>query len=149
MADLSLHPTLIAKVFENNDALNLAVDGQIIPNFRRSQADSYLAKTHQACIGIRTVQGITEALPGSYFHGNVIEDQLIEISVIQISDNEVGADAIVSMIVDLLKSGLRITYGGTEYSARVLGLKFGLLDDDQFTDRIQIIGTCKLKYLDS
>jgi hypothetical protein len=149
MADFSFHPTLIAKVFENNDALNVAVDGQIIPNFRRANADSYLAGAHQACIGIRTVQGLTEALPGSYFHGGTIEDHLIEISVIQISDNEVGADAIVAMIVDLLKSGLRINYGGTEYAAIVLGLKFGLLDDDQFTDRIQIIGTCRLKYLDS
>jgi hypothetical protein len=150
MSDPTLHPNLIAKVFENDDALNLAVDGQIVPNFRRAQADSYLSKPHQTCIGIRTIQGITEALPGCFFHGGTKEDQLIEIALINVGTDESYLGAIEAQIKDLLKVGLRITYGGVEYAASISRLIFAPLEDDQApSDWIQKVGTCRLKYLDS
>jgi hypothetical protein len=150
MADPTLHPNLIAKVFENDDTLRELVDGQIIPNFRRSAADQYLSGTHQACIGIRTVQGITTPLPGCYFHGGTEEDQLIEIALININTDEAYLGAIEAAIKDLLKVGLRITYGGVEYAASISRLIFVPLEDDQApSEWIQKVGTCRLKYLDS
>jgi hypothetical protein len=150
MSDPTLHPTLIAKVFENDDALREMVDGAIIPNFRRTLADQYLQGTHQSCIGIRTVQGITTPLPGCYSHGGTEEDQLIEIALINVGTDETYLGAIEAAIKDLLKAGLRVTYGGVEYAATITRLIFAPLDDDQApAEWIQKVGTCRLKYLDS
>jgi hypothetical protein len=149
MADASLYVNLVAQVLQNDDALNLMVDGHVVPSFRRSQADQYLAGSKQACIGVRNLQGISDALPGCYFHGGTIEDQLIEISVTHITTDDSYANSIVSAIKDLLKAGLECTYGGVLYKATVMRLIFAPLDDDQFQDRVQIIGTCRIKYLDS
>jgi hypothetical protein len=150
MADCSLYVSLVAQVLSDDSTLSSLVDGQIIPGFRRSKADNYLAGTNQACIGIRNLTGITQPLPGCYFHGGTIEDQLIEIHVIQVSDNDEGVNAIVSQIKDDLKAGLYCTLNGVEYRATVLYLNFSPVDDDQAPDNWQqIIGTCKLKYLDS
>jgi hypothetical protein len=150
MSNPTLHPNLIAKVFENDDTLRELVDGNIIPNWRRSLANQYLAGVHQACIGIRTVQGITTPLPGCYFHGGTEEDQLIEIALINVGSDEAYLGAIEERIKDILKAGLRITYGGVEYAATISRLIFAPLEDDQApSDWIQKVGTCRLKYLDS
>ena len=150
MADCSLYVALVSQVLADDATLSALVDGQIIPGFRRSQADSYLSGANQACIGVRNLAGNTTPLPGCYFHGGTIEDQLVEIHVIQISENDEGANAIVARIKDLLKAGLYCTLNGMEYKATVLYLNFSPVDDNQApANWIQIIGTCRLKYLDS
>jgi len=148
MSDASLYVALIAQVLQNDDTLSGLVDN-IIPGFNRSRADQYLAGAHQACIGVRNFQTITEALPGCYFHGGTEENDGIEFHVIHISDNDVYAHSIVARIKDLLKAGLYCNFNGIDYRIILTNLTFSALNDDQFTDRIQIIGTCRLKYLDS
>jgi hypothetical protein len=150
MADSSLYVSLVAQVLADDPTLNALVDGQIVPGFRRSQADLYLTGTNQACIGIRNLNGNTQPLPGCYFHGGTIEDQLVEIHIINISNNDEGANAIAAQIKDLLKAGLYCTLNGVDYKATVLYLTFSPVDDNQApANWVQIIGTCRLKYLDS
>jgi hypothetical protein len=148
MADASFMVALIAQVLQNDDILSGLADF-VIPGFNRHNADESLKGPHQACIGVRNFQSITEALPGCYFHSGTEENDGIEFHVIHISDNDVYAHSIVARIKDLLKAGLYCTFGGVNYRVRLLNLTFNALNDDQFTDRIQIIGTCRLKYLDS
>ena len=148
MSDASLYVASIAQVLQNDDILSGLVDF-IIPGFNRNKADSFLKGAHQACVGVRNFQSITEALPGCYFHGGTEENDGIEFHVIHISDNDVYTHSIVARIKDLLKAGLYCTSNGVDYRIALVNLAFSLLDDDQFTDRIQIFGTCRLKYLDS
>ncbi len=148
MADASLYVALIAQVLQNDDTLGDLVDF-VVPTFNRGKADQYLAGAHQACVGVRNFQTITTQLPGCYFHGGTKENDGIEISVIHISDDDVYAQSIVARIKDLLKAGLYCAFNGVNYRVNLQDLNFNSLDDDQFQDRIEIIGTCRLKYLDS
>lgn len=148
MSDASLYVAIISTLLQNDDTLGGMVDN-VIPGFNRRLADGYLTGPHQACIGVRNFQTVTEALPGAYFHGGTKENDGIEFHIIHVSDNDTQAQAIAARIKDLLKAGLNTTFGGIDYRVNVMGLNFHPLDDDQFTDRIQIIGTCRLRYLDS
>lgn len=158
MADASLYVNLISQVLQNDDTLGGLVDC-VVPGFRRSAADQYLAGPKQACIGIRNLQILSESLPGCYFHGGTIEDQLVEIHVISIGTDDAAANAIVERIKDLLKGGLYCTYNAISYRVLVLRLNFAPLDGGNSSDaglssgagpdRVEIIGTVRLKYLDS
>lgn len=148
MADASLYVALIAQVMQNDDTLSALVDF-VVPAWNRGKADQYLAGPHQACIGVRNFQTITTQLPGCHFHGGTKENDGIEISVIHVADNDVYAQSIVARIKDLLKGGLYCTFNAVDYSINLMDLSFHSLDDDQFQDRVQLIGTCRLKYLDS
>ena len=150
MADCSLYVALVAQVLSDDSILSDLVDGSIISGFRRASADQYLSGPNQACIGVRNLSSNTQPLPGCYFHHGSIEDQLVELHVIQISDNDEGANAIVARIKDLLKAGLYCTLNDVDYKATVLYLNFSPVDDNQVpANWVQIIGTCRLKYLDS
>jgi len=158
MADASLYVNLISQVLQNDDTLGGLVDF-VVPGFRRSAADSYLTGPKQACIGVRNLQCITTPLPGCYFHRGTEEDQLIEIHVISIGTDDAAANAIVERIKDLLKGGLYCTYNAISYRVLVLRLNFAPLDGGNSMDgglspgagpdRVEIIGTVRLKYLDS
>lgn len=150
MSNFSTYVNLVAKALEDDDALREMVDGQIIPGFRRSQADSYLEGENGACIGIRSLSKNSQGLPGCYYHGISKQDHLLEIRVISLltatRQDDSYAAAIGSRIEDLLKGGITKTLNGVQYQAAVGPINFTPLDDDQFNDRIEIQATVRIKY---
>ena len=148
MADASLYVAIIASILQNDDILGSLVDS-VIPGFNRSLADDYLKGPNKACLGVRNFQTVTQPLPGCYFHGGTEENDGIEFHIIHISRTDSQAQAIAARIRDLLKAGLYGSFNGVNYRLNVQGLTFSPLNDDTFIDRVQIIGTCRLKYLDS
>jgi hypothetical protein len=126
------------------------VDYNIIPGFRRALADDYLTGTNRACIGIRNLNLTGQDLGGCAVHGISEYDQLIEISITNKADNDTYISSIVAEILRIMKRPLTKTIGGISYSIYTNGrINFVPVNDPAFLDRIEVTGTCRLKYLDS
>ena len=150
MSDSTIYLNLVAQALESDDTLRAMVDSMIIPGFRRSKADDYLSGTHQACIGIKTVNRISRGLNGCYTHGISINDHVIEIRVITLLSSERQddsyANSIVSRIEQLLKGGIVQILDEIEYQVIVGPLNFSILEEEYSTDRIEVQTTARLKY---
>lgn len=150
MADHSIYVSLVAKALEDDDALNTLVDGQIVPGFRRSQADGYLVGPTHACIGVRAVDTISTGLPGCAYHNISEHDLLIEFHIIQIATDDTYLAGIADRVQQIMKKPINKTMNGIAYFISTYGpIRFNTLNDDMFVDRIQIIGTCRIKVLDA
>jgi hypothetical protein len=154
MVDISKYVSALAQRLQDDATLNALVDGQIIPGFRRAAADQFLAGTHHACIGIRSLSKNSSGLPGCAYHQISTHDHLIEIRIItQLSSSRLDdsdAYAIGHEVERLLKAGFEQTLNGVTYRFPVVpNINFTALDDDQITDRIEIQATIRLKYLDA
>lgn len=150
MADHSIYASLVAKALEDDDTLNALVDGQIVPGFRRSQADNYLAGPNHACIGVRAVDTISTGLPGCAYHNISEHDLLIEFHLIQIATDDTYLAGIADQVQQIMKKPINKTMNGIAYFISTYGsIRFNTLNDDIFVDRIQIIGTCRIKVLDA
>ncbi len=149
MANPALYVALVAQALSDDAALNSACDGQIVPNFRRSKADQYLTKTNHCCIGVRNLNINSIGLPGCAYHNISDHDQLIEFHIIQKADNDSYISSIANQIEQIMKKLITKTMDGVQYSISITGpVRFSPVDDDKFTDRVQITGTCRLKFLD-
>lgn len=148
MADFSKIISAVAQALNEDTALNALVDGQVVPGFRRSKADQYLAGANKACVGVRFLNENSIGLPGCSFHGLSDEDLLIEIAIININTDDSYAAAIASAVKDILKKCINITMNGVEYQIDIRQISFKPLDDDQApSDWIQLVGTARAKYL--
>ena len=150
MANPSNYIALVAQCFLDDDTLAPMVDYNIIPGFRRALADDYLTGTNRACIGIRNLNLMGQDLPGCAYHGISEYDQLIEISITSKADNDTYISSIVAEILRIMKRPLTKTIGGISYSIYTNGrINFVPVNDPAFLDRVEVTGTCRLKYLDS
>ncbi len=150
MADHSIYVSIVAKALEDDSALAALVDGQIIPGFRRAQADDFLAGPNRACIGVRAVDTISTGLPGCAYHNISEHDMLIEFHLIQIATDDTYLAGVANQIQQIMKRPINKTMNGIAYFISADGpIRFNTLNDDIFVDRIQIIGTCRLKFLDA
>jgi hypothetical protein len=78
------------------------------------------------------------------------DDMLIEISVTSKTDNDTKIAAIVNEIMRIMKRPLTKTIGGISYSVSTDGrINFVPVNDPAFLDRVEVTGTCRLRYLDS
>lgn len=149
MADHSIYVALVAKALEDDATLNALVNGSIVPGFRRAQADDFLSGTNQACIGVRALDTISTGLPGSAYHNISEHDLLIEFHLIQIASDDAYLASIADQIQQIMKKPISKTMHGISYSISTYGpIRFNAVSDDQFLDRVQITGTCRLKFLD-
>lgn len=147
--DHSIYVSLVAKALEDDSTLNALVDGQIIPGFRRAAADDFLGKANQACIGVRALDTISTGLPGAAYHNISEHEILIEFHLIQIASDDAYLAAIADQIQQIMKKPISKTMHGVSYSISTYGpIRFAPVNDDQFLDRVQITGTCRLKFLD-
>lgn len=150
MSNPSNYIALVAQCFLDDATLAPMVDYQIIPGYRRALADDYLAETNHACIGVRSLNLRGEDLPGCAYHGMSDYDQLIEISVTNKADNDTYISSIVAEIMRIMKRPLTKTIGGISYSVSTDGrINFVPVSDPAFLDRIEVTGTCRLRYIDS
>lgn len=150
MADHSIYVSLVAKALEDDDALRDAVNGQIVPGFRRSQADNYLAGPNHACIGVRAVDTISIGLPGCAYHNISEHDMLIEFHLIQIATDDTYLAGIADQVQQIMKKPINKTMNLVAYSISTNGqIRFMPVNDDQFLDRVQMTGTCRIKFLDA
>lgn len=143
MADHSIYVSIVAKALED------LVDGQIIPGFRRAQADNFLAGPNHACIGVRAVDTISTGLPGCAYHNISEHDMLIEFHLIQIATDDTYLAGVADQIQQIMKRPISKTMNDIAYSISAGPVRFYTLNDDTSVDRIQIIGTCRLKFLDA
>lgn len=150
MADYSKYISLVAQCLQDDAVLNALVDGQIVPHFRRANADQYLTAANQACVGVRNLNLRGDDLPGAAYHSISDYDQLMEFHLIQLASDDCYLSSVAHEIGRIMKSPLTKTIGGISYSVSTLGrINFMPVDDDQFNDRVQITGTCRLRYLDA
>ena len=149
MSNPSSYIVLVAKCFEDDTVLSGMID-YIIPGYRRALADDSLTGTNHACIGVRTLNLRGETTGGSEYHGISKFDQLIEISVTHKSDNDTYISAIEAEIIRVVSKRLTKTIGGVAYSVKTDGnINFTPVNDPVFLDRVEVTGTCRLKYLDT
>lgn len=149
MADYSKYVNLVAQALSDNTELNTAVNGQIVPGFNRTKADDYLKKSNHCCIGVRNLNINSTGLPGCDYHNVSDHDQLIEFHIIQKATDDAYIAGIADKIEQIMKKPITKTMNNIQYSVSTVGpIRFNPVDDDQFTDRVQITGTCRLKYLD-
>jgi len=149
MADFSIYVALVAQALSDDPALNVAVDGKIISGFNRNQADQHLRGSHACCVGVRSVDLQSQGLPGCAYHGLSIHDQLIEFHLIARGTDDSYLAGVADLIQKIMKKPIVGTMHGTAYNISTYGpIRFKPVDDDQFSDRVQITGTCRLKYLD-
>jgi hypothetical protein len=150
MSNLSAYVALVAQCLSDDNILNALVDGQIIPGFRRALADDFLGESNKACVGVRNLSLIGQDLPGVAYHGLSDYDQLIEIHVIHRADNDTYISSIVAEIMRIMKRPLTKTLNGVSYSITTTGrINFVPVNDPVFLDRVEMTGTCRLRYLDS
>jgi hypothetical protein len=153
MVDCSAYVSAVAQHLQEDDVLNALVDGQVIAGFRRTMADQYLAGTKQTCIGVRNLSKNSSGLPGCAYHGMANHDQLLEIRIITLlsatRQDDSYAYAIGAEVERLLRSGFEETLNGVTYRIPSIPvINFTSLEDDQFTDRIEIQATVRIKYVD-
>jgi hypothetical protein len=149
MSNFSDYVAIIAQVLSDDDIMNALVDGQIIPGFRRSKADSYLGGSNQACVGVRNILSQDQPLPGCAYHGISKYDDRIEIVIISISDDDVYAASIEAVVKRLLKGSVMKTMNNIAYNFAVGKLDFYPLNDDLVpANWIQRVGTTGITYLD-
>jgi hypothetical protein len=152
MVDISRYVSAVAQHLQADDVLNALVDGQVIPGFRRANADQYLAKAQEACIGIKNLSKNSQPLGGAAHHGGGNHDQLLEIRIITMlsatRQDDSYAYAIGAEVERLLRSGFSETLDSITYNiSSIPNINFTSLDDDQFNDRIEIQATVRLKYI--
>jgi hypothetical protein len=141
---------LVCQCFQDDETLNALCDGQIISGFRRALADDFLTGLQKTCIGVRNLNLRSNDLPGCAYHGISEYDMLIEISVTSKTDNDTKIAAIVNEIMRIMKRPLTKTMGGISYSVSTDGrINFVPVNDPAFLDRVEVTGTCRLRYLDS
>lgn len=150
MSNFANYIDLVAQCLQDDDALNALVDGQVIRGYRRALADDFLTGAHQAFIGVRNLNLRGQDLPGAAYHSLSDYDQLIEISVTNVADNDTYISSIVAEIMRIMKRPLTKTIGGISYSVSTDGrINFVPVNDPAFLDRVEVTGTCRLRYLDS
>lgn len=153
MVDISAYVSVVAQHLQEDDVLNAMCDGRVVPGFRRAQADQYLAEAQGACVGVRNLSKNSAGLPGCAYHGMANHDQLIEIRIITLlsamRQDDSYAYAIGAEVERLLRSGFEETLNGVAYRIPSIPvINFTSLEDDQFTDRIEIQATVRIKYVD-
>jgi hypothetical protein len=150
MANPANYIALVAQCLSDDNALNALVDGNIIAGFRRALADDYLTGTNKACLGVRNLNLNGQDLPGAAYHGISDYDMLIEFHIVNISTNDTYISSIVNEIMRIMKRPLSKTIGGVTYSVSTTGrITFTPVNDPAFQDRVEVTGTCRLRYLDS
>lgn len=152
MVDVSAYVSAVAQHLQDDAALNALVDGQIIPGFRRAAADGFLAGTHQACVGVRSLSKNSQPLGGAAYHGMANHDQLIEIRIITLlsatRQDDSYAYAIGAEVERLLRSGFDQELNGVTYHLScITNINFTALEEENVSDRIEIQATVRLKYI--
>lgn len=153
MANIAKYIEAVAHHLQADSILNPMVDGQVIPGFRRSQADDYLSEAQEACIGVRNLSKNSQGLPGCAYHGMGKHDQLVEIRIITMLSttrtDDAYAYAIAAEVERILLSGFEETLNGVTYRVPCIpDINFTSLDDDKFNDRIEVQATFRMKYMD-
>ncbi len=147
--NFSNYVALVCQCFMDDDTLNGMVDGEIVPGFQRTNADSHLAGTHHTCIGVRNLDVTQQDLGGCAYHGLSMYDQLIEISVTSKADNDTYIASVVHEIMRIMKRPLTKTLNGVSYSVYTTGGgTFRPVNDPTFSDRVEMIGTYRLGFVD-
>jgi len=150
MANFSDYISLVCQCLSDDDLVNAKCNGQIISGFRRALADDYLSDTEKTCVGVRNLNLNSQDLPGVAYHGISDYDMLIEISITSIAENDTKIAALVHEIMRVMKKPLSKTIGGITYSVSTKGkISFTPVNDPAFPDRVEMTGTCRLRYLDS
>lgn len=147
--NFSNYVALVCQCFMDDATLNGMVDGEIVPGFRRTNADSHLEGTHQTCIGVRNLDVTAQDLGGCAYHGLSMYDQLIEISVTSIASDDTYIASVVHEIMRIMKRPLTKTLNGVSYSIYTTGRgTFRPVNDPAFSDRVEMIGTYRLGFVD-
>lgn len=140
---------LVCQCFMDDSVLPGMVDGEIVPGFQRTNADSHLEGAHQTCIGVRNLDVTGQDLGGCAYHGLSMYDQLIEISVTSIASDDTYIASVVNEIMRIMKRPLTKTLGGVSYSVYTTGRgTFRPVNDPAFSDRVEMIGTYRLGFVD-
>lgn len=149
MANFANYVALVCQCFMDDSVLPGMVDGEIVPGFQRTNADSHLGGVHQTCIGVRSLDVIAEDLGGCAYHGLSMYDQLIEISVTSIASDDTYIASVVHEIMRIMKRPLTKTLNGVSYSVYTTGKgTFRPVNDPAFSDRVEMIGTYRLGFVD-
>ena len=150
MANPSSYIALVVQCFSDDDALNGLVNGQIIAGFQRALADDKLTLANHACIGVRNLNLNGSDFGGVAYHGLSDYDMLIEIRVINVADNDTYISSIVAEIMRIMKRPLTKTICGVSYSVNTDGkMSFRPVNDPAFPNWVEMVGTCRLRYIDS
>ena len=154
MVDISAYVSAVAQHLQDDAALNALVDGQIIPGFRRAAADGFLAGTHQACVGVRSLSKNSHGLPGCAYHGLAWHDHLLEIRIITLlsasRQDDSYAYAIGHEVERLLLPGFEQTINGVTYRLpHIQSINFTALEEEGISDRIEIQATVRMRYMDT
>jgi hypothetical protein len=153
MANISAYVACVAQRLLDDPTLNAMCDGMIIPGFRRAAADSFLAGTHQACVGVRSLSKNSQGLPGCAYHGIASHDHLMEIRIITLlsatRQDDSYAYAIGHEVERLLRDGFTQELNGISYNVCCIpNINFTALEEENVTDRIEIQATVRMKYWD-
>ena len=147
--NFSNYVALVCQCFMDDATLNGMVDGEIVPGFQRTNADSHLAGAHQTCIGVRNLDVTQQDLGGCSYHGLSMYDQLIEISVTAKANDDTYIASVVHEIMRIMKRPLTKTLNGVSYSVYTTGRgTFRPVNDPAFSDRVEMVGTYRLGFVD-
>jgi hypothetical protein len=152
MVNIAAYVSAVTQHLQADDVLSALVDGQVVPGFRRANADQYLAGPQEACIGVRSLSKNSQPLGGAALHGGAKHDQLMEIRIITLlsatRQDDSYAYAIGAEVERLLRCGFSETLNSIVYNLdSIPNINFTSLDDDLFNDRIEIQATVRLKYI--
>lgn len=140
---------LVCQCFMEDETLKAMVDDEIVPGFQRTNADSHLEGPHKTCIGVRNLDVTAQDLGGCAYHGLSMYDQLIEISVTAKADDDTYIASVVHEIMRIMKRPLTKTLNGVSYSVYTTGRgTFRPVNDPAFSDRVEMIGTYRLGFVD-
>ena len=153
MANISAYVAAVAQKLQDDAVLNALVDGMIVPGFRRAAADSFLAGTHQACVGVRSLSKNSQGLSGCAYHGLSSHDHLLEIRIITLlsatRQDDSYAYAIGHEVERIIKPGFSQIINGVTYQiSHIQSINFTALEDENVNDRIEIQATIRIKYWD-
>lgn len=140
---------LVCQCFMEDETLKAMVDDEIVPGFQRTNADSHLEGPHKTCIGVRNLDVTAQDLGGCAYHGLSMYDQLIEISVTAKADDDTYIASVVHEIMRIMKRPLTKTLNGVSYSVYTTGRgTFRPVNDPAFSDRVEMVGTYRLGFVD-
>jgi hypothetical protein len=149
MSNYAAYIAVMAQALSDDSGVNSLVDA-VVPGFSRDQADKYLEGVHKCCIGIWNASINSEGLPGVAYHGLSLHEQLVALSLIHISDNDEYLGQVTDAVQNVLRKPIQKTLNGISYSfSTYRPINFSPVLDDKFSDRIELSGTCRIKYLDS
>ena len=147
--NFSNYVALVCQCFMDDSVLPGMVDGEIVPGFQRTNADSHLEGAHHTCIGVRSLDVTAQDLGGCAYHGLSMYDQLIEISVTAKADDDTYIASVVHEIMRIMKRPLTKTLNGVSYSVYTTGRgTFRPVNDPAFSDRVEMVGTYRLGFVD-